>query len=79
MQKELVDGQRVGVESCLGQEFSPRRQDRLWGPHNLLSNEWVLGIKRPGREGDHSPAASARENVDLYIHSPPHMPSWCST
>jgi hypothetical protein len=30
------------------------------------------GAKRPGREADHSPPASAevKENVDLYIHSP---------
>jgi hypothetical protein len=30
------------------------------------------GVKRPGREGDHSPPGSAevKENVDLYFHSP---------
>jgi hypothetical protein len=30
------------------------------------------GVKRPGREADHSPPTSAvgQENVDLYIHSP---------
>jgi hypothetical protein len=30
------------------------------------------GVKRPGREVDHSPPTSAevKKNVDLYIHSP---------
>jgi hypothetical protein len=39
--------------------------------------QWVpgalsLGVKRPVREADHSPPASAevKKNVDLYIHSP---------
>jgi hypothetical protein len=45
--------------------------------------QWVkgarsLGIKRPGREADHSPPSSAvvKECVDLYFHSP-NTPSWC--
>jgi len=31
-----------------------------------------LGVKRPGREADHSPppSAEAKECVELYIHSP---------
>jgi hypothetical protein len=40
----------------------PRRRDRLWGPPNLLSNGYLglsSGVKRPGRETDHSPPASA--------------------
>jgi hypothetical protein len=34
--------------------------------------KWVLGVKRQGREADHSPPTSAevKKNVDLYIHSP---------
>jgi hypothetical protein len=39
--------------------------------------QWVpwalsLGVKRPGREADHSPPSSAeiKECVELYIHSP---------
>jgi hypothetical protein len=33
--------------------------------------QWVPGIKRPGREADHSPPASrGQENMDLYTHSP---------
>jgi hypothetical protein len=45
--------------------------------------QWVLGalslgVKRPGREADHSPPSSAevKECVVLYFHSP-NMPSWC--
>jgi hypothetical protein len=36
-----------------------------------------LGVKRPGREADHSPPSSAevKECVELYLHSP-NTPSW---
>jgi hypothetical protein len=44
--------------------------------------QWVqgslsLGVKRPGREADHSPPSSAKvkERVELYLHSP-NTPSW---
>jgi hypothetical protein len=44
--------------------------------------QWVsvalsLGVKRPGREADHSPpsSAEAKECVELYLHSP-NTPSW---
>jgi hypothetical protein len=35
------------------------------------------GVKRPGREADHSPTSSAevKEWLELYIHSP-NTPSW---
>jgi hypothetical protein len=43
--------------------------------------QWVpwalsLGVKRPGREADHSPPSSAevKECVELYLH--PSTPSW---
>jgi hypothetical protein len=37
-----------------------------------------LGVKRPGREADHSPPyqAKVKECVELYLHSP-NMPSLC--
>jgi hypothetical protein len=43
---------------------SPPRPERLWGPPSLLSNGYwgggfSLGVKRPGREADHSPPSSA--------------------
>jgi hypothetical protein len=36
-----------------------------------------LGVKRPGRQAEHSPPYSAKvkEWVELYLHSP-HTPSW---
>jgi hypothetical protein len=47
--------------------------------------QWVLGalslgIKRPGREADHSPPSSAeiKECVELHLHSP-YKPSWRGT
>jgi hypothetical protein len=47
--------------------------------------QWVpgalsLGVKRPGREADHSllSRAEVKEWVELYLHSP-NMPSWRGT
>jgi hypothetical protein len=48
----------------------------LCSPVSLLSNGYQglfrLGVKRPGRESDHSPPSSAevKECVDIYFHSP---------
>jgi len=46
--------------------------------------QWVpgflsLGVKRPGREADHSPPSSAEveERVEIHFHSPS-TPSWRS-
>jgi len=33
--------------------------ERLWGPPSLLSGALSLGVKRPGREADHSPPSNA--------------------
>jgi len=44
--------------------------------------QWILGalslgVKRPGREADHSPPSSAKDKecVELYLHSS-NTPSW---
>jgi hypothetical protein len=39
-----------------------------------------LGVKRPGREADHSPPSSAevKEGVELYLHSQYAFMAWCS-
>jgi hypothetical protein len=46
-------------------------------PIQLVPGALSLGVKRPGREADHSPPSSAKvkEWVELYLHSP-HTPSW---
>jgi hypothetical protein len=60
-----LDDQEVRVRVPVGSRIfsSPRRPDQLRGPPNLLSNgchgAFSLGVKQPGREGHHSPPASA--------------------
>jgi hypothetical protein len=60
-----------------GWEFfsSPPPPDLLWGPPILLSNGHQgglsLGVKRPGREADHSPPTSAKvQNAWSYTSTP---------
>jgi hypothetical protein len=73
-----LDERGVGVRVSVGSRIfsSPRRPDRALGstqpPIKWVPGVLSLGVKRPGREADHSPPASAEveENVDLYIHFP---------
>jgi hypothetical protein len=61
-----LDDWGVGVWVLVGPRIfsSPCHPDQLWGPPNLLSNGYwgalSPGVKRPGREADHSPSASAK-------------------
>jgi hypothetical protein len=57
---------------------SQRRPDQFWGAHPA-SYLAATGVKRPGREADHTLPTSAevKETWTLYIHSP-HMSSWRS-
>jgi hypothetical protein len=49
---------------------SPRRPDRFWGPHSLLSNGY-RGKERPGREAAHSPPTSAEvKKTWIYASTP---------
>jgi hypothetical protein len=51
---------------------SSRRPDRFWGPPNLLYNGYQ-GVKRPGREADHSPAASVEiKKMWIYTSTSPY-------
>jgi hypothetical protein len=49
----------------------------LWGPPNILSNGYQGAlsreVKRPGREADYSPQASAEvKNMWIYTSTPPY-------
>jgi hypothetical protein len=65
---------RVPVESRIFS--SPSRPDRLWGPHNLLSYGYgalSAGVKRQGREADHSPPTSGEiKKMFIYTSTPPY-------
>jgi hypothetical protein len=70
-----LDGRGVGVRVPVGSRIFCTSPNRLWGPPNLLSNGYgapSLGVKRPGREADHSPPASAEVNkMWIYTSTPP--------
>jgi hypothetical protein len=72
-----LDDRGVGVRVPVGSRIfcSPLRPDRLWGPHNNLSNGYwgsFLGGKADGAWSGPLTSSQCRhqENVDLYIHSP---------
>jgi hypothetical protein len=66
-----------GSNPDTGWEFFslPPRPDRLWNPPSLLSNVYYgffPGVKRPGREADHSVPFSAEvKNVWSCTSTPP--------
>jgi hypothetical protein len=72
-----LDGLGVGVRVPVGSRIfsSQRRPDRLWGPPSLLHNRYGGGgVKRPGREVDHSPPPSAEvKKMWIYTSIPPHV------
>jgi hypothetical protein len=76
----LRDG-RSEFDSRQGQGLffsSPSRPDRLWGPPMVLM-ALSLGVKRPGREVDHSPPCNAEvKNSWSYTPIPPYVfVAWC--
>jgi hypothetical protein len=78
-----LDDRGVGVRVPVRPRIfsSPRRPDRLWGPPYLVSsgNLWLFsGFKRPGREADQSPPASAQVKKIWIYTSIPHTLSWRS-
>jgi hypothetical protein len=70
-----LDGRGVGVRVPVGAGFisALHSVDSFRGPSGLLSN-WAisLGVKRPGRETDHSPPTSIEvKNTWIYTSTPP--------
>jgi hypothetical protein len=74
-----LDDCGVGVRApVVSRIFSSARcPDRVWGPPNLLFNGYrglfPPGAKRPVREADHSPPASAEvKKMWIYTSTPPY-------
>jgi hypothetical protein len=75
-----LDDRGVGVWIPIGSRifFSPQGLDRLWGPPSLLTVEYrgplSPGVKRPGREADHSRPTSAEvKKTFIYTSTPPYI------
>jgi hypothetical protein len=72
-----LEDRGFGVRVSVGSRIftSPCRPDRLWGPPNLLSNVYLSrGVKRPGREADHSsPASAVVKKMWIYTSTPPYI------
>jgi hypothetical protein len=75
-----LDDGVVGVRVPVGSRIfsSPHRPDRLRGPPSLLFNVYgglfSRGVKRPGREADHSPPTSAEvKKTWMYTSTPPYV------
>jgi hypothetical protein len=69
-----LDGRRVGVQAPEGSRFftSRSRPDRLWG--SMGTEGPCPGVKRPGREADHSPPNSAEvKKTWVYTSTPPYV------
>jgi hypothetical protein len=69
-----LDDRGVGVRHPVDSRIfsSPRRPDLLWGPPNLLSNEYPGG-KSAGAETHHSPPTSAEvKKTWIYTSNPPY-------
>jgi hypothetical protein len=68
-----LDDWGVGVRVPVGSRIfsSPNHPSRTALRSTQPPIQWVPGVKRPGREVDHSPPtiAEVKNKVDLYIHS----------
>jgi hypothetical protein len=73
-----LDDRGVGVRVPVGSRIfsSPRGPDRLWGPltsYPMDTGALSPGVKRQGREADHSPPASAEvKKIWIYTSTPPY-------
>jgi hypothetical protein len=62
----------VGATNFLFDTASRTVLGLIQHPIQWVAGALSLGIKRPGREADHSPSSNAevKECVELYFHSP---------
>jgi hypothetical protein len=75
-----LDDRGIGVRVPVGSRIfsSPQRAypRRLWGPPSLLFNGYrgsLPGVKRQGREADHSPPTSVEvKKMWIYTPTPPY-------
>jgi hypothetical protein len=73
-----LGGRGIGVPVPVRSRIfsSPCRPDRPWGPPNFLSNgTWgsFPGVKRTGRENDHSPLTNTEvKKIWIYTSTPPY-------
>jgi hypothetical protein len=68
----LVFDSRRGLEIFLFTTTSRTALGPTQPPIQWVTGAPSTGVKRPGRDADHSPPSSAevKECVDLYLHSP---------
>jgi hypothetical protein len=66
-----------GLIPCKGNKnvCTPHRQDRIWGSYPTDIDDSFVGVRRPGREPNHSPSSSAEVNNGGAIPPLPHMSS----
>jgi hypothetical protein len=70
---------RVSIPGGMRFFSTPQCPDRLWGSPSRLSNEYrglFPGIKRPGREVDHSSQSSAKVKKGGALPPLPTTSSW---
>jgi hypothetical protein len=72
-------GSRVRFPAGAGNFCLHHRVQNGSGPHQWVPGCSFPGVKRPGREADHSPPSSAevKECVELYLHSQYAFMVWC--
>jgi hypothetical protein len=74
-----LDDRGIGFRVPVGSRIftSPCRPNRLWGPpptsYPMGTGGSFPGVKRPGREPDHSPPTSAEvKKTRIYTSTPPY-------
>jgi hypothetical protein len=78
-----LDDRGVGVQVLMGSRFSFFHVVETGSGSTQPPIQWIPGslspgVKRSGREADHSPPASAKVKKMCIYTSTPHTSSWCS-